>query len=124
MYRFYSRSGLCIHLASEIATIGISSHFEDLLGQILYVNLPRERSLVSRRQVICDLETYHSAISIASPLSGRIVSINKSLIDEPEFINVCSEAGGWLFKMGDLDHREFQSLMSPAKYDEFRKRFE
>lgn len=95
----YSSLSEWSELHGEIATIGITTHAAEEIGEIVFVELPKVGSKVVAGQEVVVLESTKAAVDIYSPLSGEIVSVNESLRSHVQHINTSPEEHGWLFKL-------------------------
>ncbi len=98
-------------------TVGITDHAQDLLGDLVFADLPEVGQTFAREQVCMTLESVKAASDIYMPLSGKVVAINSALEDEPELINEDAFGDGWLFKMVADDISELDSLLTEADYE-------
>jgi len=100
------------------ATVGISHHAQDALGDIVFVELPEVGATVSARDEVAVVESVKAASDIYSPVSGEIVAINSDLVDAPETVNSQPYDGGWFFKIALSDEAELEELMDAEAYAE------
>ena len=99
-------------------TIGISDHAQDLLGDIVFVELPEVGQLVDAENDTAIVESVKAASDIYSPLSGEVIEVNSLLEDQPEIINSSPYENGWFFKLTPSDLGELDNLLSPEDYSE------
>ena len=99
-------------------TIGISDHAQDLLGDIVFVELPEVGQSVDAENDTAIVESVKAASDIYSPLSGEIIEVNSLLEDQPEIINSSPYENGWFFKLTPSDLGELDNLLSPEDYSE------
>ena len=99
-------------------TIGISDHAQDLLGDIVFVELPEVGQSVDAENDTAIVESVKAASDIYSPLSGEVIEVNSLLEDQPEIINSSPYENGWLFKLTPSDLGELDNLLSPEDYSE------
>jgi len=99
-------------------TIGISDHAQDLLGDIVFVELPEVGQSVDAENDTAIVESVKAASDIYSPLSGEIIEVNSLLEDQPEIINSSPYEDGWFFKLTPSDMGELDNLLSPEDYSE------
>jgi len=112
----YTESHEWIEVADGIATVGISEHAQEQLGDIVYVDLPQEGNELSKGDTLCSIESVKSANDVYTPVSGEIVEINSSLEDTPETINESAEGEGWICKIKLSDEAEVEGLMNLEEY--------
>ena len=99
-------------------TIGISDHAQDLLGDIVFVELPEVGQSVDAENDTAIVESVKAASDIYSPLSGEVIEVNSLLEDQPEIINSSPYEDGWFFKLAPSDMGELDNLLSPEDYSE------
>tara|TARA_A100000164_G_C21912351_1_gene776298 strand:- start:1327 stop:1713 length:387 start_codon:yes stop_codon:yes gene_type:complete len=99
-------------------TIGISDHAQDLLGDIVFVELPEVGQSVDAENDTAIVESVKAASDIYSPLSGEVIEVNSLLEDQPEIINSSPYEDGWFFKLAPSDLGELDNLLSPEDYSE------
>jgi glycine cleavage system H protein len=99
-------------------TIGISDHAQDLLGDIVFVELPEVGQSVDAENDTAIVESVKAASDIYSPLSGEVIEVNSLLEDQPEIINSSPYENGWFFKLTPSDLDELDNLLSPEDYSE------
>lgn len=98
-------------------TVGITDHAQDLLGDLVFADLPEPGSSYNSGEVCMLLESVKAASNIYMPVSGEIIAINQSLEDEPELINSDAFTEGWLFKIQPEDVTAFDKLLSADDYE-------
>ena len=99
-------------------TIGISDYAQDLLGDIVFVELPEVGQSVDAENDTAIVESVKAASDIYSPLSGEVIEVNSQLEDQPEIINSSPYEDGWLFKLAPSDIGELDNLLSPEDYSD------
>lgn len=99
-------------------TIGITDHAQDLLGDIVFVELPETDTVISAKDEVSVVESVKAASDIYCPLSGEIIEINSALLEAPELINSSPYEEGWLFKLQPSDDAELDDLMDADAYAE------
>ena len=99
-------------------TIGISDYAQDLLGDIVFVELPEVGQSVDAENDTAIVESVKAASDIYSPLSGEVIEVNSLLEDQPEIINSSPYEDGWLFKLAPSDIGELDNLLSPEDYSD------
>ena len=104
--------------ADGTITIGISDHAQDLLGDIVFVELPEVGQSVDAENDTAIVESVKAASDIYSPLSGEVIEVNSLLEDQPEIINSSPYENGWFFKLTPSDMGELDNLLSPEDYSE------
>ena len=99
-------------------TIGISDHAQDLLGDIVFVELPDIGQSIDAETDAAIVESVKAASDVYSPISGEVTEINSILEDQPEIINSSPYEDGWFFKLTPSDLGEIEDLLSPEDYSE------
>jgi len=99
-------------------TIGISDHAQDLLGDIVFVELPDIGQSIDAETDAAIVESVKAASDVYSPISGEVIEINSILEDQPEIINSSPYEDGWFYKMMPSDLSEIDNLLSPEDYSE------
>jgi len=97
-------------------TNGNSDHAQDLLGDIVFVELPEVGQLVDAESDAAIVESVKAASDVYSPLSGEVIEVNSLLEDQPEIINSSPYEDGWFYKLNPSDMGEFDNLLSPEDY--------
>ena len=97
-------------------TVGISDHAQDLLGDIVFVELPEVGQQINAEEEAAVVESVKAASDVYSPISGEVTEINEKLIDEPEVVNASPYEDGWFYKMKPQDLSSLEALLSPEEY--------
>ena len=97
-------------------TVGISDHAQDLLGDIVFVELPEVGQELGAEEEAAVVESVKAASDIFSPIGGKVTEINKKLLDEPDLVNGSPYEDGWFFKMQPDDLESLKSLLSSEEY--------
>jgi glycine cleavage system H protein len=117
----YTKDHEWIQLHGEIATVGITNHAQESLGDIVFVDLPEIGKVVSVGGEVTVIESVKAASDIYSPVDGEIVEINDKLNENAALINQEAEAEGWIFKVKITDQKQFENHMSLIDYENFLK---
>ncbi|MCU7851270.1 MAG: glycine cleavage system protein GcvH [Candidatus Thiodiazotropha sp. (ex Monitilora ramsayi)] len=99
------------------ATIGISEHAQELLGDLVFVDLPEVGTNVEAGGDCAVVESVKAASDVYSPVTGEVIEVNESLDDAPETINEDAFGNGWMFKVKLDDAGELDSLLDADAYD-------
>ena len=97
-------------------TVGISDHAQDLLGDIVFVELPEVGQELGAEEEAAVVESVKAASDIFSPIGGKVTEINEKLLDEPDLVNGSPYEDGWFFKMQPVDLESLKSLLSSEEY--------
>lgn len=100
-----------------VITVGITDHAQDLLGDVVFVELPEVGAAVSADQEIAVVESVKAASDVYAPISGEIVEINDELVDSPELANEDPYGKAWFFKIKPTDPADYDNLMSADEYE-------
>ncbi len=117
----FSKEHEWIKLEGEVATIGITKHASEMLGDIVFAELPEKGSNVEKDGTAGIIESTKAASDIYTPVSGEVSDINQSVVADPSKINSDPEEEAWLFKLKIKDRSEMDSLMNREQYDKFAK---
>ena len=117
----YSKEHEWIKLEGEVATIGITKHATEMLGDIVFAELPEKGSNVEKDGTAGVVESTKAASDVYTPVSGEVIDINQTIVDDPAKINEDPEGAAWFFKLKMKDMSEMDSLMNKDEYDKFAK---
>ena len=117
----FSKEHEWITLDGEVGTIGITKHATEMLGDIVFTELPEKGSSVEKDGTAGVVESTKAASDVYTPVSGEVVEINQSIVDDPSKINADPEGGAWFFKLKLKDKSELDTLMNKEEYDKFAK---
>ena len=115
----FSKEHEWIILNGDIATIGITKHATEQLGDIVFTELPDKGSNVEKDKTAGVVESTKAASDVYTPISGEVVEINQSIVDDPSKINLDPEGSAWFFKLKIKDKSEIDSLMNRDEYEKF-----
>ena len=115
----FSKKHEWVSIQGDIATVGITKHATELLGDIVFVEVPEVGKTVEKEGQTAVVESTKAASDVYSPISGEIVEGNKSIVDDPISVNTDPEGSSWFFKLKVKDKSELDSLMSQADYEKF-----
>lgn len=102
----------------NIATVGVSDHAQELLGDLVYVELPEQGSTIAAGDSVGVIESVKAASDTYAPLSGEVVEVNEELENAPEKINDDPYGDGWMYKISLEDPEESGDLLDAAAYSE------
>ena len=117
----YSKEHEWITLEGDVATIGITKHATEMLGDIVFAELPEKGSNVEKDGSAGVVESTKAASDVYTPVSGEVVDLNQSIVDDPSKINQDPENSAWFFKLKIKDKSEMDTLMNKDEYDKFAK---
>ncbi|MFN3691839.1 MAG: glycine cleavage system protein GcvH [Fervidobacterium sp.] len=101
---------------TETGFVGITSHAQEQLGDVVFVDLPQVGREVKKGEVIVSIESVKAAGDVYSPVSGKIVAVNEKLNTTPELINQDPEGEGWIVKIEVSNPAEIDELLSEQEY--------
>ena len=117
----FSKEHEWIKLEGEVATIGITKHATEMLGDIVFAELPEKGSSVEKDGIAGVVESTKAASDVYTPVSGEVVDINQMIVDDPAKINEDPDGSAWFFKLKLKDSSEMDSLMNKEEYNKFAK---
>ncbi len=117
----FSKEHEWVTVADDIATIGITKHATEQLGDIVFTELPDKGSNVEKDKTAGVVESTKAASDVYTPISGEVVDINQSIVDDPSKINLDPEGSAWFFKLKIKDKSEIDTLMNREEYEKFAK---
>ena len=117
----FSKEHEWIKLDGDSATVGITQHATEMLGDIVFVELPEIGSSVAKDGNAGVVESTKAASDIYTPVSGEIIENNQSIVDDPAKINTDPENEAWFFKLKITNKSEMDSLMNKEEYEKFSK---
>ena len=115
----FSKKHEWVELNGEVATVGITKHATEMLGDIVFVEVPENGKLINKDNQAAVVESTKAASDVYSPISGEIIEGNKLIVDSPESVNSDPEGTSWFFKIKIKDKSELETLMSKTEYDKF-----
>jgi len=117
----YSKEHEWIEIEGDIGTIGITKHATEMLGDIVFVELPDVGTSVEKDGNAGVVESTKAASDVFTPISGEVMENNQLIVDDPGKINSDPENESWFFKLKIKDKNELDSLMNKDEYDKFAK---
>jgi len=117
----YSEEHEWVSVEGDVATVGISDFAQGQLGDVVFVELPEVGTAVTAGDQVAVVESVKAASEVYSPLSGEIVEINDTVVEDPAGVNGDAEGEGWFFKMKLSDPSELDGLMDAKTYAAFVK---
>ncbi len=110
-----------IRIAGDIATIGITKHATEQLGDVVFVEVPDVGRKVTAGEACAVVESVKAASDVFAPVSGEVVAANAGIARTPASVNEDPEGDGWFFKLKLANTAELAGLMDRAAYDKFVK---
>ena len=115
----FSKKHEWVSLKGDIATVGITKHATEMLGDIVFTEVPEVGKVVEKEGQAAVVESTKAASDVYSPISGEITEGNKAIVDDPSSVNSDPEGASWFFKLKVKDKGELESLMSKEEYEKF-----
>ncbi len=119
MDKYYSKTHEWVKTDGEEAIVGISEYAASDLGDITFVDLPREGTDLICGDKIGTIESVSASSDVYSPVSGTVTAVNRVLDDDPGIISSSAEGKGWLYKLDNIDPTEVDELMSEEEYADY-----
>ena len=119
MNKVFSKDHEWVSVEGDIATIGITNHAQEQLGDVVFVELPKIGAKVDKDASIAVVESVKAASEIYVPVTGEIVAINNEQTGDPALVNRDAEGEAWFFKVKLAKPDELSMLMDKAAYDKF-----
>ena len=112
----YTKEHEWIRVDGDLATVGISRHAQEQLGDIVFVELPEAGRQVSQGGPLAVVESVKAASDVYAPISGEVVETNSAIQDDPGLVNRSAEDEGWFCKLRISDQGELTKLMDAGAY--------
>lgn len=117
--RLYSEYHIWVKLEDGLATVGITEHAREEMGDVDYIELPSEGDILTRGQPFGIIETSKAVTDLIAPVSGRVSETNGSLLEAPEALMDAPYSDGWLISVEPADLDEFKELMNGSSYADY-----
>lgn len=117
--RKYTKTHEWVLLEGDVATLGLTDHAQQELGDITYLELPEAGDTVTSGEAFGVVESVKAASDVYSPIDGEVVERNDSAVDAPEVINQSPYESAWLIKVKVSDPGQLESLLDPEAYDQY-----
>ncbi len=118
---YYTKEHEWVKVEGDIATVGITRHAAEQLGDIVFVETPEVGTEVEAGGEAGVVESVKAASDVYAPVSGEVVEVNEALAEEPGKVSEDPEGEGWFFKVKLADPAELNELMDAAAYEAFVK---
>ena len=119
MSRYFTKDHEWISVDGDTATVGISNHAQEALGDIVFAEVPEAGRQVSKGQEAAVVESVKAASDVYAPVSGEVIEGNPAIADDPSVVNRDPEGEGWFFKLKLSDPSELDGMMNEAAYNDF-----
>lgn len=115
----YHKEHTWVRVSDNKATIGITDHAQEALGDIVYIDLPEAESSIEANSEFSEIESTKATSPVIAPISGTIVEVNEDLSDSPEIINESPYEKGWIAVVEISDDSELDALMDASDYEKY-----
>ena len=112
----YTEEHEWLKLDGDVATIGITKHATEQLGDIVFVQLPDVGAKLAKGDSAAVVESVKAASDVFAPLAGEVVDINQAIVEDPALVNTDPQGAGWFFKLRLDDPKAMDGLMDEAAY--------
>jgi glycine cleavage system H protein len=119
--RSYAKTHEWVKIEGDEATVGITAHAQEALGDITFIEPPKTGTMVKSGGPCGVIESVKAASDIYAPVSGQVLSVNDALESAPEKVNSDPYGEGWIFKLAKVNAADASALMSADAYDNFVK---
>ncbi len=119
MARYYTKDHEWLDVTGNVATVGITDHAQEQLGDVVFVELPEPGTEVAKGGEAAVVESVKAASDVYAPVSGKVTESNTALEEHPAMVNEDAEGGAWFFKLELADKSELEGLMDAEAYQAF-----
>ena len=121
MSLYFTKEHEWVRVEGDTATVGISDHAQEQLGDIVFAEVPETGKRLSRGQEAAVVESVKAASDVYSPVSGEVTEGNSKVADDPSIVNSDPEGDGWFFKLRLDNPGEVEGLMDEGAYRDWLK---
>ena len=115
----FSKKHEWVSVEGDVATVGITKHATEMLGDIVFVEVPEIGKAIEQNNQAAVVESTKAASDVYSAISGEVTEGNKAIVDDPSIVNSDPEGASWFFKIKIKNISELDSLMIKSDYDKF-----
>ncbi len=115
----YTEDHEWLQIEGDVATVGITHHAQDALGDVVFVDLPSVGTTLAQKETAGVVESVKAAADVYMPVSGEILEVNEALRDDPSLANTDPLGAGWFFKVRLSDASQLAALMDETSYSAF-----
>ena len=115
----YTEDHEWLKIEGDMATVGITVHAQDALGDVVFVDLPAVGTTFAQKETAGVVESVKAAADVYMPVSGEVVEVNEALREDPSLANTDPLGAGWFFKVKLSDVSQLDALMDETKYTAF-----
>jgi glycine cleavage system H protein len=113
---YYTKEHMWVKAEGDDAVVGITDYGQHQLGDVVYVELPEVGIEVEAGDKVASVESVKAAIDVFSPLTGKVISVNEDLKEDPSLVNTDPYGEGWLYEIKMTDPSELEDLMTSEDY--------
>lgn len=121
MSLYFTKEHEWVRVDGDTATVGISDHAQEQLGDIVFAEVPETGKHLNKGQEAAVVESVKAASDVYSPVSGDVIDGNSKVADDPSIVNSDPEGDGWFFKLKLSDPSELDGLMDEGAYRDWVK---
>ncbi|WP_297890016.1 glycine cleavage system protein GcvH [Sulfurihydrogenibium sp.] len=121
---YYTKEHIWVKIEDDVATVGITDYGQHQLGDVVFVDLPELGREVEAGEVIASVESVKAVSEIYSPVTGKIISVNEDLANDPSVINSDPYGDGWIADIQMKDLSEIEDLMTAEDYKAYLEELE
>ena len=121
MSLYFTKEHEWVRVEGDTATVGISDHAQEQLGDIVFAEVPETGKRLSKGQEAAVVESVKAASDVYSPVSGEVTEGNSKVADDPSIVNSDAEGDGWFFKLRLDNPGEVEGLMDEGAYRDWLK---
>jgi glycine cleavage system H protein len=118
---YYSKNDEWLKVENSLGTVGITDYAQDQLGDIVYIEEIKKSTIINKGDILTTVESVKAVSEVYSPVSGEIIEVNSSIMDEPSLVNGDSYGNGWFVKIKMVHPEEIKELMNATDYADYRK---
>ena len=118
---YFTKEHEWIRVEGDIATVGITDHAQEQLGDIVFAEVPESGKRLSKGQEAAVVESVKAASDVYAPVSGEVIEGNSKVADDPAIVNSDPEGDGWFFKLKLDNQSELEGMMDEGAYREWVK---
>lgn len=115
----YTKDHEWVRFEASGATVGISTHAAEQLGDVVFVELPEVGKTFKKGDDMAVVESVKAASDVYAPISGEVIAVNQSIVDDPAGVNADPEGAAWFVKLKPMNAAEAEELMDEAAYKSF-----
>ncbi len=115
----YHKEHTWVKVSGKRATVGITDHAQEALGDIVYIDLPEVDATIEANSEFAEIESTKATSSVISPVSGTVIEVNEDLAESPEIINEDPYGKGWIAVIEMDNESELDDLMDASEYENY-----